>query len=115
MADVLTQGRDSDTPALIVGSGGAGLTRRQLGILAGQFAATLRASGVAPGQVVTIVESNTPEQVVAFLGTALAGAVAAPLNQSYTKVGGSGPIQTGILAGICCPSLHPARNTKSAG
>lgn len=58
MADVLAGG-DADAPALLVGSGGAAYTRAQLRALANRFAATLRASGVQPGQVVTIVEPNT--------------------------------------------------------
>ena len=57
MADVL-EGSD-DSPALWVGSGGAIFTRRQLRRLAQQFAGTLRASGIQPGDVVTIAEPNT--------------------------------------------------------
>ncbi len=136
-----------DTPALLLGSGGGTLTRGQLRCLCCQFAASLRASGVQPGDVVTIAEPNTVrvgqgragsvsacrltglrigsapapfeaagmsllpatwsamgsrraqhniyisskplqvEYVVAFLGTGLARAVAAPLNQNYRQVG----------------------------
>jgi acyl-coenzyme A synthetase/AMP-(fatty) acid ligase len=57
MADVLA-GAD-DSPALLVGSGGAAYTRGALRRLAAQFAATLRASGIKPGDVVTIAEPNT--------------------------------------------------------
>jgi acyl-CoA synthetase (AMP-forming)/AMP-acid ligase II len=58
MADVLAS-KDDDSPALLVGSGGAAYSRRQLRRLAAQFAATLRASGVKPGDTVTIAEPNT--------------------------------------------------------
>ncbi|PRW45703.1 2-hydroxyacyl- lyase isoform A [Chlorella sorokiniana] len=74
-----------DAPALLLGSGGGALTRGQLRRLCNQFAASLRASGVQPGDVVTIAEPNTVEYVVAFLGTGLARAVAAPLNQNYRQ------------------------------
>lgn len=57
MADVLLG--DEDARALQVGSGGASFTRGQLRGLAAQFAATLRASGIKPGDVVTIAEPNT--------------------------------------------------------
>lgn len=57
MADVLV-GAD-DAPALLLGSGGATYTRAHLRRLVNQFAASLRASGVQPGQVVTIAEPNT--------------------------------------------------------
>ena len=48
-----------DAPALLLGSGGGTLTRGQLRRLCCQFAASLRASGVQPGDVVTIAEPNT--------------------------------------------------------
>ena len=68
-----------------VGSGGAAYTRGQLRALVASFAVALRASGVAPGSVVTLAEPNTVEHVVAFLGITLARCVAAPLNQGYTS------------------------------
>lgn len=48
-----------DRPALLGGSGGPCYTRGQLRRLAAQFAATLRAAGVQPGDTVTIAEPNT--------------------------------------------------------
>ena len=48
-----------DAPALLLGGGGGAITRRQLRRLCAQFGATLRASGVRPGDVVTIAEPNT--------------------------------------------------------
>ena len=65
MADVLA-GAD-DSPAIVVGSGGPAFTRRQLRRLTLQFAATLRASGVKPGDVVTIAEPNTVSRVYGLL------------------------------------------------
>lgn len=46
-------------PAIVVGSGGPTLSRAELLSLATQFAQSLRASGVQPGDLVTIVDSNT--------------------------------------------------------
>lgn len=57
MAGVLA-GAD-DAPALLCGSGGPTYSRAQLRSLAVRFAASLRASGVQPGDVVTIAEPNT--------------------------------------------------------
>lgn len=57
MADVLA-GAD-DAPALLCASGGPAYSRAQLRGLAARFAASLRASGVKPGDVVTIAEPNT--------------------------------------------------------
>ena len=57
LADVLAG--DDGAPALLLGSGGAAYTRGQLRALVHQFAASLRASGVQPGDVVTIAEPNT--------------------------------------------------------
>jgi acyl-CoA synthetase (AMP-forming)/AMP-acid ligase II len=174
MADVLLG--DEDGPALQVGSGGAAYTRGQLRRLATQFAATLRASGIKPGDVVTIAEPNTVgfpagcswqrsfpgathrdarappsaclpcsrhhqtcreralstagplqtanlspfinalahtppnaqvEYVVAFIGTTLARAIAAPLNQNYKTVRG------GAVRGSCSP-LDPAQCERAA-
>ena len=44
------------------------------------FAGALTAAGVERGDRVAIVMRNLPEWIVAFFGTALAGAIAAPLN-----------------------------------
>ena len=62
----------------------ARVTRGDLHRLCVEFANTLRNNGVRPGDVVTIAEPNTIEQVVIFLGCTYARAVAAPLNQNYT-------------------------------
>jgi acyl-CoA synthetase (AMP-forming)/AMP-acid ligase II len=51
-----------------------------------EFANVLRGNGIKPGDVVTVVDSNTIDFVVAFLGVTYARAVAAPLNQNYTTV-----------------------------
>jgi len=60
------------------------VTRGDLHRLCIEFANVLRNNGVRPGDVVTIAEANTLEQVVVFLGCTYARAVAAPLNQNYT-------------------------------
>ena len=85
LVDILGPG-DPTAPALIVGSGGPKFTRHQVHQAAIQLAHTLRSSGVNPGDVITIAEPNTVDNVVMFLGVTYARAVAAPLNQNYTKV-----------------------------
>jgi hypothetical protein len=85
LVDILGPGNPS-APALIVGSGGPEFTRQQVHQAAVQVAHTLRSSGVSSGDVVTIAESNTVDNVVIFLGVTYARAVAAPLNQNYTQV-----------------------------
>ncbi|PSC68564.1 2-hydroxyacyl-lyase [Micractinium conductrix] len=86
LTDVLSG--DDHAPALLAGTGDLPwreYRRGQLRRLAQRFAATLRASGLQPGDVVTIAEPNTVEYVVAFLGATLARCVAAPLNQNYRQ------------------------------
>jgi acyl-CoA synthetase (AMP-forming)/AMP-acid ligase II len=60
------------------------ISRGDLHRLCVEFANILRNNGVRPGDVVTVVDSNTLDFVVAFLGVTYARAVAAPLNQNYT-------------------------------
>ncbi len=61
-----------------------GATRRwsytRLGAEARRVGRALIASGVVPGETVGIVMGNRPEAVAAIYGTALAGAVAAPMS-----------------------------------
>lgn len=75
-----------DGIALIRGGCGnkAKLTRNSLHRMCIEFANIIRSMGIKPGDVVTVVDSNTVEFVVAFLGVTYARAVAAPLNQNYT-------------------------------
>ena len=107
LADALPQGNHA---AIIDVKSGHTLQASSLRVLVLSAAATLRASGVQPGQTVSIVDANTVslqsrglqgaavvravdhlhaqvEFVVAFLGVTLARAVAAPLNASYSQVG----------------------------
>eukprot|EP00887_Chlorella_sp_A99_P002168 scaffold21.g2168.t1 len=83
LADVLAG--DDAAPALLGGSGGPSFSRGVLAAMTRQFAASLRASGIQPGDVITIVDYNTVEFIVAFVGATLARATAAPLNSAYSK------------------------------
>jgi len=78
--------KPSEQIALYKGSHGGSLTRNTLYSLAVEFANVLRGSGIKPGDTVTLVDSNTVEFVVAFLGVTFSRAVVAPLNQNYTSV-----------------------------
>lgn len=77
---------DQERIALILGGCGdkARLTRSSLHRMCIEFANIIRGMGIKPGDIVTVVDSNTVEFVVAFLGVTYARAVAAPLNQNYT-------------------------------
>ena len=82
----LFENGDPQAPAIIVGSGGPTYTRSQIHAGALEFARFLRSKNVHTGDVVTIAESNKPQFIIAFLGITYARAVAAPLNQNFTKV-----------------------------
>ena len=72
--------------SVIKGSQQGALTREELQRMAIDFARVLRNGGIQPGDTVTLVDPNTVEFVVAFLGTTFARAIVAPLNQNYTTV-----------------------------
>lgn len=114
LVDILGQG-DPSAPALILGSGGAKFTRQQVHQAAVQLAHTLRSSGVSPGDVVTIAEPNTVDNVVIFLGVTYARAVAAPLNQNYTKVTSTDihPIQSISLISSLLKTLSDDANINT--
>jgi len=90
-----------DSMALIRGSVGSSgkITRQSLHRMCVEFANVLRNNGIKPGDVVTVVDSNTVEFVVAFLGVTYARAVAAPLNQNYTTVRGYRYVRVGSMYG----------------
>lgn len=57
LPDVLA-GSDG-SPAILGGSGGPSFTRGELNALVIHFAESLRASGIKPGDVITIADANT--------------------------------------------------------
>ncbi len=63
---------------------GRTLTYGDLDRLSARFAAGLSASGIAAGDAVAIRMESRPEMVAAILGTFRAGAVAVPLNPTFT-------------------------------
>jgi len=68
--------------------------------LARRAATGLAARGVGAGDVVTFQTPNWIEGVVTFYGTALLGAVAAPIVHIY------GSQETGYILGQCRPKVH---------
>ncbi len=62
----------------------ASLTYRELLAAVHTFAAALHQMGVRPGDRVAIMLPNTPQYVIAFMGTLRAGAIAVNTNPTYT-------------------------------
>lgn len=62
---------------------GTALSARQVADTAGALAGALAALGVAPGDRVATLVENSPEALLAWWGTVLAGAVAVPINTAY--------------------------------
>eukprot|EP00884_Botryococcus_braunii_P001865 jgi/Botrbrau1/1167/Bobra.0162s0055.1 len=71
--------------ALFGANNGPTISRKQLLDAVTTLANTLRASGIKPGDAVTLVDTNTIDFVIAFLAVTAARAIAAPLNSSYTQ------------------------------
>jgi acyl-CoA synthetase (AMP-forming)/AMP-acid ligase II len=80
-ADVAT---DGGRPALIDGPSGRTLTLAEVDAATRRFASGLRAAGLQPGEVVSIVLPNCVEYAAAFHGTVRAGGTAATANPLYT-------------------------------
>ena len=79
----LLEAHPSDSPAVIV-PGGTTATYGELLSHADAVRRALQAAGVDAGDVVTMVLGNDLTFVETFLGIAMAGATAAPLNPAYT-------------------------------
>jgi len=105
------QGRERPyARALVVGGERVHLSYRALAALADDVAARLGGAGLRRGDAVGVLSANTAEFVVALLGAARAGLVAAPLDpalpmtQLAARVGALGA--RGVLAG---PPVDDAR------
>lgn len=72
-----------DRPALLLAGVNHTLTRDQLRCHVELLAQTLVATGIKPGDVVSIANTNTLEYIVTFLAINWARAIAAPLNSNY--------------------------------
>ncbi len=59
---------------------GAKMTYRELDTLSDQLAASLRASGIEPGDAVAVQLPNIPHFLIAYFGILKAGAVVVPIN-----------------------------------
>eukprot|EP00898_Chlorokybus_atmophyticus_P007872 jgi/Chlat1/8086/Chrsp75S07584 len=83
---VLLPPEHADKPALVVTDGGPAITYKQLAQQVDSVAEQLAGFGLKKGDVVTLVLPNSLENVVVFLAVASRlGAVAAPLNATYTE------------------------------
>jgi acyl-CoA synthetase (AMP-forming)/AMP-acid ligase II len=87
-------------PALIVTADRVRISYRSLATLADEVAASLRATGLRPGDPIGLIGANTPEFVVALLGAARAGLVAAPLDPALP-----GPELTARLDALGVPAV----------
>ena len=74
---------DPAKPAIVVPDGPS-LTYAALRERMERHAGLLRAAGIAPGQMVSLVQPNDLSCVEAFLAVTRLGAIAAPLNPAYT-------------------------------
>src|SRR5262245_37320855 len=82
LADLLSNGA-LDHPAVILPDDGATTTYRSLAEQVEGLAATLRQSGLRPGQAVAIVLPNGIEYLTVFFAVTRARLIAAPLNAAY--------------------------------
>ena len=80
---LLAVGRDADVA--LAEPGGASLTYAELRASVDAVARGLRARAIERGATVALVMPNGIGVVVAFLGIARAGCIAAPLNPAYTQ------------------------------
>ena len=64
---------------------GASMTYRELDAISDSFGRGLRAIGVTAGDRVALLMPNSPQAIVAQLGSWRAGAIVAPLNPLYTE------------------------------
>lgn len=76
--------RLAEKPAVIDGSTGRYLTYGDLDRKVRSFAGGLLARGFTKGDVVALLAPNSPEFIVALLGTALAGCATTTINPGYT-------------------------------
>ena len=121
-----TQGKDSATLAdllrrgepqhkAIVVPGGPAASYAELEAHVKSLASSLQASGLGHGSVVSLVLGNDLSFVALFLAVARAGAVAAPLNPTYTVEELRFFMEdTGADAVVLTPGQHPARDAASA-
>jgi acyl-CoA synthetase (AMP-forming)/AMP-acid ligase II len=82
LADLLSQA-DAHHPAVILPEAHAATDYRSLAEQVEKLAATLRRSGLQPGEVVAIVLPNGLEYLASFLAVPRARLAAAPLNPAY--------------------------------
>jgi len=74
-----------DRTAVVVGSGGAAVTYRQLEARAAAIARRLRAEGVGPGQLVGLCVERGADMVAALLGILKSGAGYVPLDPAFPR------------------------------
>jgi crotonobetaine/carnitine-CoA ligase len=74
---------EADPDSLYLDVCGTVFTAADVARLGGSIAASLRALGVRPGDRVATLCENSPEAVLAWWGTILAGAIAVPINSAF--------------------------------
>ncbi|GAA0333907.1 hypothetical protein GCM10009540_62020 [Streptomyces turgidiscabies] len=92
--------------------GGESWTYERLERRAEEFAARLRAAGVAEGSVVAVLLGRTPDLVAAFLGVWLAGAAYVPLDPAAPDERTAHVLADAAAAVLVTDGTHAARLTS---
>jgi oxalate---CoA ligase len=109
LADLLSL-ENPTQPAVILPDGGGQATHRELAEQVEAVAASLRRTGLEPGQALAIVLPNGLEHLVTFLAAARARLIAAPLNPAYKADELRFYMKdSGVRAVIAPPEAHPVR------
>ena len=80
LAAILSETATASPEAPVSLAGGTVMTYRELDGQSGRFAASLRETGLLPGQVVGLQLPNMPQFLTAYFGALKAGLVVLPLN-----------------------------------
>jgi acyl-CoA synthetase (AMP-forming)/AMP-acid ligase II len=110
LADLFFQA-DADHPAVILPEEKAATSYRSLAEQVDALAATLRQSGLEPGEAVAVVLPNGLEYLAAFLAVPRARLTAAPLNPAYKAEEFRFYLEDAeVRAVIAPPGDHPVRH-----
>src|SRR5437762_8459949 len=114
LADLLSQ-TEPGHPAVILPEEGTSTTYWSLADQVESLAATLRQSGLQPGDAVAIVLPNGLEYLATFLAVTRARLVAAPLNPAYKAEEFRFYLEdVGARAVIAPEEPHPVRDVAAA-
>lgn len=101
--------RAEDARPLLRLPDGAALSYADIAAAARQMAGALAALGVAPGDRVLVQAPKSPENLILYLATAIAGGVFLPLNTAYT------PAEVAYFASDAEPTLIVCDPASEAG